>query len=536
MENSARLRVGVIIDQRELAEWQVRALHTLRNHADFFIYNCQNPSSAPRRARHAFYYLLNLFTIRNALTKRVSWPADLQAEAERDFDALQEGAWQALPANLLEQLRDDRIDVIVKFGMGLLRVPPADDLPTPILSYHHGDPAAFRGRPAGFYETLTGMPVMGQVVQRLSNMLDAGDIMAFAETKVLAHSYRSTLIEAYRHSPLILTKAIANCLSGRSWVPPEWGQNYRLPSNQLVLKFVGRQWRRTAAHFFYGLFKEKRWNIATVGLAPDAPLESITSSISQPSNWRPLPIPNGYRFLADPFFHPDGGLLVEGLNAKTSRGEILHLANGDYRRLSGRGGHYSYPATVVDGDDWHVVPEVSEWTPTKLYRLETNGLKAPLELRVPGRPRLLDPTPFVRNGRLYLFANRADEGPSVLRLWMAKNARAEFTEHPSSPIRLSPHGGRMGGSILQLDGKMIRVGQDMRGAYGDGLAFFRIATIDPQSYVEEHVRDFHFGHCKGPHTLNVSDGIAAFDHYRDVITPLAGIRRLIERRAARSPD
>jgi hypothetical protein len=370
-------------------------------------------------------------------------------------------------------------------------------------------------------------------VQQLSNSLDAGEIVAFAETKIAAHSYRSTLIEAYRHSPLILRRAIANSLKGRSWTPRQWGKNYRLPGNSLILKFLLKQWRRAATRLFYGLLKEKRWTVATVAMDSSASLDSVVQALTQDAKWQTVPTPRGYRFLADPFFHPDSGLFVEGFNSRSCRGEILRIDAGQARRISGDGGHYSYPATLLDGERWHIVPEISEWSSGKSFVLRADGLGEPAELRIPGRPALLDPTPFRHDGVVYLLANRAGEGPSVLRMWTARNIHEEFVEHPSSPIRISPHGARMAGGIVSVDGGLIRVGQDLRREYGDGLSFFRITQIDLHRYDEEHVRDFRFDHCKGPHTLNIGDGCVAFDFYTEPTAPLAGIRRLKEQRAAR---
>lgn len=531
-----RLRVGVIVDRMTLARWQADALRTLAGEADLLVYSCENGKAGPRRLRHALYYLLNIFTIRNPLTRRSSWPADLPAQSVSRFDAEQDGVWQILPEKLIGEMCSQQPDVIVKFGMGLLRVPAEEGLPVPILSYHHGDPARFRGRPAGFYETLAGEAMIGQVVQRLSNRLDAGDILACAQSKVEAHSYRSTLIGAYRQSSLILKQAIANSLEGKSWTPPQWGPNYRLPSNGSVVKFLLRQWGKAAARLAYGLTKEKRWMVATVQLDMPSSLDQLAETLSDRANWQIAPLPPGYRFLADPFFHPDGGLLVEGLSSRTDRGEILHVDRGVARRLSGKGGHFSYPATCSDGDQWRIVPEISEWSSAKVLSLAEGGLGSPVELAILGSPRLLDPTPFMHQGNVYLFANRAEDGPSVLRLWVAQSLDSQWREHPSSPIRLSPHGSRMAGSIFRIGGQLIRVGQDLRRSYGDGLSFFRITQFDPQNYAEEWARDFRFQHCKGPHTLNLSDGRVAFDFYSEQMSPLAGFRRFKERRAARRAD
>lgn len=530
---AGRQRIGVIVDRMSLARWQLQALRSIVEDSDLLIYSCSNGRPERRRLRHALYYLLNLFTVRNRMTRQVSWPDDLPVVAVQEFDASQDGSWQALPPDLLGRLKSDRLDAVIKFGMGLLRVPPNEQLAIPILSYHHGNPAEFRGRPAGFYEMLTGAPVMGQIVQRLSNQLDSGDIAAFAETKVSGHSYRSTLVEAYRHSPLLLRTAIASCIEGRNLRPEQLGKAYRLPSNAVVLKFLLMQWRRAAAYLFYGLFKEKRWNVATVVVEAEAALDSITRAVSQQTHWQTVRIPQGYRFLADPFFHPDDGLLVEGLNRRSFRGEILHIANDIAQRVSGRGGHYSYPSTYMDGETCHIIPETSEWSPAQSFPLHGNDLGEPVELRIPGRPALLDPTVFRDQGSLYLFANLASEGPSVLRLWTSGDLFDEFSEHPQSPIRISPQGSRMAGNICSMDGKLIRIGQDLRRGYGDGLSFFHVTQLDRLSYREEHIRDFRFDHCKGPHTLNLGRGSAAFDFYIERFSPFAGLRRLKERRAAR---
>jgi hypothetical protein len=536
MATSSRLRVGVIVDRGMLAVWQYKALLTLAGEADLLVYSCQNTKPAPRRIRNAFYYLLNVFTVRNRLTRLRPWPAELPAAQVHRFNALPEGAWQKLPGELIEQFRTDAVDVLVKFGMGLLRIPSPDQLPIPILSYHHGDPAEFRGRPAGFHEMHAGRPVMGQVVQRLSNDLDAGDIVAFAETKILAHSYRATLIEAYRHSPLLLKRAVENCLAGRSSKPASWGPNYRLPTNRQLFHFLLKQWRAAAKRLHYGLFVEKRWQVATVDL-PDSPtFDSLKGALARHQDWQTVATPAGYRFLADPFFHPSEGLLIEGLHRRSSRGQILHIGQHGHRQISGRGGHFSYPAPCANGASWFITPEISDWAPARAFSLGEDGLGGPIDLKIPGRPALLDPTPHHENDLIYLFANRADEGPSVLRLWVAENLEGEFAEHPSSPIRLSPNGSRMAGRLLSVGGNLYRVGQDLRRGYGDGLTFFRVTQIDPSSYSEEAVEDFRFVHVRGPHTLNLARGGAAFDYYVDGFAPFAGIRRLRDRRAARRDD
>jgi hypothetical protein len=417
--------------------------------------------------------------------------------------------------------------------MGLLKVPPAEQLAVPILSYHHGDPAKFRGRPAGFYEMLNGEPTVGQVVQLLSNQLDSGRIVAAAETRALPRSYRATLVEAYRHSPLLLRTAIRNALAGKAWQPPHTGPVYRLPGNATVALFALSRARVALSHLFYGLTREKKWSVATASVAESMTIERLTDQLVNEAQWRAVATPSGYRFLADPFFHPDGGLLVEAMKADTARGQILHLAAGDVRRLSGRGGHFSYPSLIDSAGCHHVVPETSDWSAALAYPLLQCGLGEPFELKLPGRPRLLDPTPFQHDGATFLFGNVAGEGQSVLRLWVADALEAEFAEHPASPVRISPNGARMAGTPIGVEGQLIRIGQDLRRGYGDGISFFRVTRIDRRHYEEEPVGTFRFANRHGPHTLNLKRGEMTFDFYENAFSLFAGFRRWKQRRAAR---
>jgi hypothetical protein len=84
-----------------------------------------------------------------------------------------------------------------------------------------------------------------------------------------------------------------------------------------------------------------------------------------------------------------------------------------------------------------------------------------------------------------------------------------------------------------IDGRLIRVGQDLRGGYGDGIALFEVTRIDRSHYAEALAGAVKFAHRRGPHTLNLARGEMAFDSYIDKFSPLAGVRRLRERRAAR---
>lgn len=525
LRSRARMRIGLIVDRGRVARWQAAALATLPPGCAIHLYNCGNSRTRRKLVANGAYYALKSVA-------RSSWER-LQPLSERlpivsriVFDAVSDGAWQRLPDDLLERVRADRPECIVKFGMGLLRVPAKDALECPILSYHHGDPRQFRGRPTALHELASGEATIGQVVQILSDKLDSGAVVAFGESKVHSHSLRSTLTDAYRISPLLLVPAIATARTGMVMPIGASGTNYRLPSNTCVLRLVGHLLTAKLRRGAYGMMSEKQWAISRAPIDPAAPLDTMLASLRSTKDWRDEGYPERYGFVADPFFDPTGdGILAEALNRAEQRGEIVRLTDGCAITLLTGPSHLSYPSTLKLGDDHFVLPEMKQWPAQQAYRLTGDGLESVGTLRLPAGSRLTDPTLHAAGDRLYLFANLAGEGSSVLRLWSAPDLTSDFIEHPASPIRVSPLGSRMAGVPFVHSGTLYRAGQDGRRGYGDGIALFRIESLDVDSYRETLAAEFRFDHRRGPHTLNVSGSSALFDHYVERRAALAGYRR-----------
>ena len=255
------MRLAVIVDGDAVQRFALNALNAVTGTDEISVYSCTNTRIRKRWFRHAAYYALNLLTVRNQLTRSVPVAEGTKnINRRKAFASGYDGVWQVLPSAIVEELND--FDVVLKFGMGLLKVPPPEALSTPILSYHHGDPDYFRGRPAGFWEMTENASAMGQVVQVIGDRLDAGKVVAFAETKVFPWSYRATLKEAYRHSPLIMDSAVRNAISGVYLSKKSKGRNCRLPSNLAVAGFVIRTTAQAIRRLLYGAFWEKAWQVS----------------------------------------------------------------------------------------------------------------------------------------------------------------------------------------------------------------------------------------------------------------------------------
>ena len=518
-----------------IASWQADALARAAADCDLIVLNCTNSHFPRRPLRNGLYYLLNILSLRSDRTRAVPLPEGLRIRSTIDFESEQDGAWQRLPPALLERLGNEKPDCLVKFGMGLLRVP--GDLPCPILSYHHGDPRRFRGRPAGFYELAKGAAMVGQVVQILSDKLDSGKVVAFAETRVSPHSYKATMADCYGLSPLLLAPALRNALAGRTLAIEPNGKNYRLPSNFTVLRFAASLAAAKLGRLARGAFVEKAWQCASAPVGPG--LASLIAGFPPRQDWSVEPTPARYNFLADPFPHPSGGMLVEAFRRSDGQGDIVHVGAGEPAILCSGTGHFSYPATIAADGGTYMVPEMAEWSVPRIYRLTPGGAEDAGALDIEGSPRVVDPTLFAAaDGAFYLFGNRLEE-PNVLRLWVADSLFGRFAEHPASPVRLSPLGGRMAGALFEADGRLVRPGQDYSRIYGDGVVLYQVTRLSRHDYQEEAIGEVRLAGVKGPHTLNFASGNFAsgrviFDFYGNRASALAWLRRLRSRAAKAS--
>lgn len=531
------IKVGVITDGGAVPRFGLEALNALSGCDSVTVFACTNTRFSRKPFRHGAYYLLNLLTLRNRWTR----PVPLDSGAKRidrivEFESEWEGAWQRLPEAVIDAIRESGFDVVVKLGMGLLRIPPPERLPVPILSWHHGDPDLYRGRPAGYWEMVDGRSVIGQIVQVLGNRLDAGKVVAFAETRVLPYSYRGTMTEAFRHSSLLINQAVRNAIAGTYLPKPCTGRNYRLPSNVGVAAFVVRMAWQGVKRAAYGLTQEKKWRVSLARCGPDALAGLVEGGgFPAPDRWRTVPTGKRYTYYADPFFSEEPpGILVEALDRRTGIGELVLIEGEKQRRISEGRRHYSYPSTLRKDGRQLILPETSQWSPTRLYELDGERLVDVGPLKVVGDPLVADPTMIEHEGRFYLFGSPSAQGVNVLTLWTAASLDDLFELHPHSPLRISPQGGRMAGALLRLDGRLIRFGQNFERFYGDGIVAFEVEELTPTTYCERMIGPIRFSDRIGPHTLNVREGELVFDWYRHEYDPLVALRRLLSRARRRS--
>lgn len=164
-----------------------------------------------------------------------------------------DGNWAELPPETVELIRD-RCDLAIRFGFGLLR---GDVLRAPefgVLSFHPADIRQYRG--LGVPQAwLDGQDTMGVTLQRLSEEIDGGEIIAYDETDV---SECATLWDVYDVLHEVKAKLLAEGIenlrdpSFEPTVPDSLGPYYPINERRRV-SFAGR----TLAKNMVGRLKQR---------------------------------------------------------------------------------------------------------------------------------------------------------------------------------------------------------------------------------------------------------------------------------------
>lgn len=489
---------------------------------------CDNTVVPRKPAKHGAYYLYKLLFLRAPWTRGVPWaPLAAPDVAVRHFDSEWEGIWQRIPTDTLRFIGAHEVDVVLRFGMTLLRDP--DDVPAThgVLSFHHGDPAEYRGRPAGFYEVLDEADHLGFMVQRLSNQLDAGNVLAYGAVKVQPHSYRRTIEHAFASSRYLLVKALLNLRRGESVDRSIAGKNCRLPGNLLVLRFTLLLFRRKVQRLKYGLTTEKRWRLITTDRVNLTGIYGET--VLRPGE--ELPCPEGSSAVADPAVVDEQLLLCEGIDARTGRGQLLAMRREsawavDTGALGS--GHLSYPHVVRIGDGIYVLPEMAQVGPQMMALLSNDRRRLTDATLLSGLADvpLTDPTLLQKDGRWWLFAGQPGSAADLLFLWSAQDPLGPYVPHPDSPVVMDPSCARMAGPVRIEEGRVFRVGQDNRRGYGDGVAICEIVGLDCDRYREQYRAALRMPDGHGPHSLDVWGERWIVDRYDEVREAGAALRRL----------
>lgn len=521
-----KIPVAIILDGMSIQPWQQSSLDMASDLIDIkLILNCTNTKTKKNYIKNFFYYLLNIFSMKFNSNNAIPFiKKDIKV---LDFSSEYTGTWQSIPLEVISTLKKEKIELVIKYGMNLLTI--SNELKgIDIMSFHHGDPKNFRGRPAGFYEIFSGAKKVGMIVQLLSNKLDGGKIASKGFSTIYKYSYKKTLMALYKNSAYLLKEAIINYKNDSLYPQLSFGKNFKLPSNTIVLKFLFRMFFHKLNRLYRAAFFEKRWNIAlydyNLNLMDQSDLSFKGSKIPN--------IPKKFEFYADPFFSSDSSLLrVEALNKWTRKGEIVELNIDDLslKREILSGHHFSYPFTTSYQNDEFIIPETAESHSASYYNLNSLDKKKPVKIKGMEEVYITDPTLFKHDEYYYIFCNHLDAPNERLHLYLSNNFFGPFKEHPVSPVVMDPESARMAGKIVKNGFDLYRLGQDNCLNYGKEISVHKIIDLNPNEYKEKKINTIQYKNKNfyGPHTINFQENQTVTDFYSEKFSIIAGLKRVV---------
>ncbi len=154
-------------------------------------------------------------------------------------------------------IRESGAELLIRLGgRGIYRGEILSATSAGMVSIHHGDNRFYRGGPPGFWEVMNGAECCGYVVQRLTETLDGGGVLArgTVATRLLATQNRENL---YTAADEALAEVVGHFLETGSLPkaePPseKLGPIYRYPGLKDLMVYIFRAWMPGARLFASG--------------------------------------------------------------------------------------------------------------------------------------------------------------------------------------------------------------------------------------------------------------------------------------------
>ena len=424
----------------------------------------------------------------------------------------------------IEKIKALDFDLLIRCGSGILRGDILHASRLGVISFHHGDNRINRGVPAGFWECYYKWPQTGFIIQRLTEELDAGDVLIrgsfgtrYFYSLNQAHLYK----KSYVHLQNLLNQiALTGKLPSAENKPNPYSNILFCTPNlhqsvaygiKIVKRILIKKIERILSY-------KERWGIS---LLPGKWEKSVF--------WRSteVKLPRG-RYWADPFLYSYDGktfCFVEDFVYKTNRGHITALEIIGTKVVE-RGiavkepFHLSFPFLFKYQGELYMCPESCESKQIRIYRCTEFPLKWELQTVVMEGVSAADTMLFERGGKWWMLTSLDQSGAedhcSELYLFSADSPlHTNWTPSPQNPIRIDACGGRNAGLIIDGE-KLFRLAQRQGfDQYGQGLLVYEIKVISESIFVEELVTEinptFRRG-LRGTHHLSTDGKITVIDH------------------------
>lgn len=550
-EPQRHIRIGIMCNGRRFPAWQAAAIRALMEvqGVEISLLIVRDPRedslSKLNRLKDVPRLLWTLFNKgyverRSRASRAEDMEAELGAVPEIRCRTIAVGKFAERFTDAdVASIRSHDLDVILRFSFGIIKGEVLDTARYGVWSFHHGDERSFRGRPPAFWELNEGRPVVGAILQRLTERLDGGVVLHRGYFRATPHSYLRTRDEVFLGSaiwPSVVVRQIQDGKTGHvdAAASRTTAAVRHDPTNATMALFLVRQAVQFVLAQFRGTIMAAKWSI---GVA-DVPISGFLTDSTPDIRW--IRERGSSRYLADPFAleHEDKLMaLVEDYDYTTRRGVISVVdldKGGNAEVVLDTGVHASYPFIVEDGGEVYCIPETYQANEVRLYRaVEFPHRWEQVATLIEGMAAL-DSTVFLHGGRWWLMCtDEADGSNSKLHLFHAPALFGPWEPHSLNPVKTDIRSSRPAGTPFVHDGALFRPTQDGSESYGGGITMTRIDELTPSTFSEEIVSRVpppaSGRYRDGIHTLSAAGNRTVVDGRRDTFIWAASRREWASR-------
>ena len=429
----------------------------------------------------------------------------------------------------IETIRSKKLDLLLRAGSGILRGDILSATPHGVISFHHGDNRTNRGQPPGFWEVLERRDCTGFIIQRLTEELDAGEVLVRGELATKP-SYLLNQWSVYKRAIISMVDLLSRLGRGgdggcaRSAETIDWYSHtlYTTPSAAESLKYVAKLFRTLLARLARALLLGKGvWELRVL----DADWHELTLTKA-----RKLVPPRG-KFWADPFIvgHPRGrAIFFEEFDFRRGKAHISALTTAHGGSFSYAGPvittpyHLSFPYVFRYGDDYYMCPESADAKSIQLWRCTSWPLTWKHHKTVMADIDAADTMIFERDGLWWLFTNVDRDGTRdycrELHIYYSDSPLSDnWTPLPSNPVVTGAGQARNAGLLFDDRGAYRLAQAQGFDLYGRSLKLFEITKLSEQGYDERLIAELKPNRkldANGIHHLSACAGAVVFDAHR----------------------
>ena len=544
------LKTGILCDGYCFKRWQKEIVDYIINHPQLELsLIVLNTEVGQGNASSSFIYRLfsyldrKVFKVKNNAFTTTDFTDVLSKVDTVKAKYTRSGIFCEFHGEAIEKIRSYQLDVLIRFGFGIIKGEILNSAKYGVWSLHHGDNKVNRGGPPAFWEVAKQETVTGVTLQRLSEDLDGGEVIRKSFINTDTTSFFRNQNNTFWAGVELFTSSL-NDLSRGSLIFSEEQDSkmspddpffslfysyplYKNPSNKKALRIFLSFWIRRIKEAVINKISMPQWSLfyrCTKG-------GKTETSLFRYKNLRP---PKGYDW-ADPFILAhDSGYYVffEELEIKKRRAHISCFRfDRAGKLLSNKPGkvlkepfHLSYPFIFTENGEYYMIPEAGESREVWIYRCEQFPDRWVQYHKLFENKALYDPTLFFHNGVWFLFGtekmNVGSSPDQYLHIYFNRDLWGDnWQAHPLNPVTRDVRGARPAGNIFRYDGRWIRPGQIGAPGYGYGIQFHEIVNLTETEYEEKAVDSIlpeWKDDLKAVHTINFEKGFSVVDAQQQV--------------------